>query len=244
MNTPQPAIGAAQTLAPLNIDIGGVGSWPFKSIDDLAWHDIPPFAVLTGLNGSGKTQLLELLAYVITKADHPERINIGKTNVAISGDTFEPDDVTYLASLGGGFGANALGIAHLQHAKQQLWQTLDKTKQNNDIRSIYRRTRFARLFGVSELSNISKEEFSRTLSDDCAFMIDDINVISGLSYVFLSYRMRYLQELENDVPRESIVSKLGPAPWDVVNEVLKQQILLTVLSLQQSHHCSMFTNSN
>jgi len=44
---------AVQALAPLNIDIGGPGSRPYKSIGDLAWHDIPSFAVLTGLNGSG-----------------------------------------------------------------------------------------------------------------------------------------------------------------------------------------------
>lgn len=44
-------------LDPLTIEIGGAGSKAFKSIDELIWANIPPFAILTGLNGSGKTQL-------------------------------------------------------------------------------------------------------------------------------------------------------------------------------------------
>ena len=34
----------------------------YGSIPDLEWSDVPPFAVLTGVNGAGKTQFLEVLA--------------------------------------------------------------------------------------------------------------------------------------------------------------------------------------
>jgi predicted ATPase len=34
----------------------------YKSFSTLDWRDIPPFSVITGANGSGKTQLLELIA--------------------------------------------------------------------------------------------------------------------------------------------------------------------------------------
>ena len=34
----------------------------YKSLQDgFAWNDIPPFAVITGVNGVGKTQLLEVI---------------------------------------------------------------------------------------------------------------------------------------------------------------------------------------
>jgi len=33
------------------------------SISNLEWPDVPPFAVITGVNGAGKSQLLEVLAY-------------------------------------------------------------------------------------------------------------------------------------------------------------------------------------
>jgi len=35
----------------------------YGSISELEWRGIPPLAILTGINGSGKTQLLEILAY-------------------------------------------------------------------------------------------------------------------------------------------------------------------------------------
>src|SRR5271166_1019466 len=139
MDTPHTAAANPPTLSPLNIDIGGVGSKPYKSIDCLAWHNIPPLAVLTGVNGSGKTQLLELLAYAITKAEHPRRINTNQTKVTISGDSFGPDDVAYIPFSGAFEGVGPMGIARLQQTKHQLWQELvQHREQRKDIRTIVR----------------------------------------------------------------------------------------------------------
>ena|SRR5215468_2944816 len=48
---------------PLSIKLGSETSKPYKSVDLVEWENIPPFAVLTGVNGSGKTQFLQALAY-------------------------------------------------------------------------------------------------------------------------------------------------------------------------------------
>jgi predicted ATPase len=198
-----------------------VGSKSYKSIDCLAWHNIPPFAVLTGVNGSGKTQLLELLAYAITKAEHPQRINIDQTKVTISGDSFGPDDVAYLPFSGAFSGVGPMGIARLQQTKQQLWQELVQNKQQRkDIKTVVRRARFSKNFG-QDLYSLSQADFSNRLPNDFTLMIEDTDVMAGLAHVFLAYRLQYAQELEDDTQRELIVSKLGPAPWDVVNEVLQ-----------------------
>jgi recombinational DNA repair ATPase RecF len=34
----------------------------YRSISDLEWLNVPPFAVITGVNGSGKSRLLEVIA--------------------------------------------------------------------------------------------------------------------------------------------------------------------------------------
>src|ERR1700722_1252938 len=91
--------GNAKSLSPLRITIGGNGSKPYKSIDHLIWEDIPPFSVVTGLNGSGKTQLLELLAYFLTKTNYHD-FDLNKpvpieTRVLIEGDTFDPGSVVF-----------------------------------------------------------------------------------------------------------------------------------------------------
>jgi hypothetical protein len=43
-------------LTPLTIEIKLDGSQGYKSIRELVWDGVPPFAILTGVNGSGKTQ--------------------------------------------------------------------------------------------------------------------------------------------------------------------------------------------
>jgi hypothetical protein len=98
---------------PLGIFIGGDASKPYKSIGDLSWLDIPCFAVLTGLNGSGKTQLLELLAYRLTDTDHPSLGDyIRQVKVTVTGDNFGPADVAWSPSLTNFSGATALSLAN------------------------------------------------------------------------------------------------------------------------------------
>src|SRR2546423_10668573 len=86
------------SLTPLRIEIGGAGSVSFKSIKSLRWEDIPPLAVLTGLNGSGKTQLLELLAYKLANVPHHEVGDLSQVQVKVEGDSFGPESIAYLPS--------------------------------------------------------------------------------------------------------------------------------------------------
>jgi hypothetical protein len=174
---------------PLQIKIGGAGSLPFKSIDEIVWDDIPPFAVLTGLNGSGKTQLLELLAYRLTGAEHLLWPNIDKTKVVISGDNFGPDDVAYLPMSGAITSWGPLGFSEIQTTKLQLFNELvTQNRGRGDIRMRTRRARFAKELGVNDISSLSQDEFVNKLPDDFALMLEDTDVVIGLSHVFLAYK--------------------------------------------------------
>jgi len=46
-------------LAPLTIEITSPEGTAYKSIKNLRWEGIPGFSIVTGPNGSGKTQLLD-----------------------------------------------------------------------------------------------------------------------------------------------------------------------------------------
>lgn len=75
----------------------------YKSIELVDWNDIPAFAILTGLNGSGKSQLLELLAFRLPQSQFPlDWIpdEARKAEVSIVGDTFGPHDVVYIPAAG------------------------------------------------------------------------------------------------------------------------------------------------
>jgi energy-coupling factor transporter ATP-binding protein EcfA2 len=204
-------------LAPLKIEIGGPGYANYKSIDELTWDNVPPLAVLTGLNGAGKTQLLELLAYKLTALIHPQLGPLTNVKLTISGDTFGIDEVAYLPSAWNVTGAQALGIADLQQFKAGFYQQL---RSRETINSEAKRARIERLLGVS-VDKIDLEKFVELLPDDFAFMLEESNVASGLTHVFLAYRLRVMEELERGVPAADIPAKIGPAPWDVVNETFQ-----------------------
>ena len=234
MNAPQSVPGTLQTLAPLTIEIGGADSQHYKSIDSLTWADIPPFAVLTGLNGSGKTQLLQLLAFWITQTWLPQfavgdpRGDPRRTRIVIKGDSFGPDDVAFLLSSDYLQGSANLNFAQMQQAKQQLYQTLTQQSYRQNLNLRAKRARIEKLLGIN-LDSVRSEDFPKLLPDDFVFMLEDTDVITGLGYVFLAYRLQYLQELEKQHrpdlqkqnPAKEVLATLGPAPWDVVNEALE-----------------------
>ena len=59
------------------------------------------------------------------------------------------------------------------------------------------------------------------LPDDFEFMLDDIDVTAGLTYVFVAYRFKLLESLERGTPGMTKEGQpLGPAPRDIVNQSL------------------------
>ncbi len=218
MTNPSPSSAfASVALGPLRIEIGGPGSATYKSIDELVWEDIPPFAVLTGLNGSGKSQLLELLAFKLTDTYHPQMEHV---TVTVTGDNFGPDSVAYLP-VRWDLAGTALGMYQMHDAKQQLYNQLRQaTNIRGDMVQRSKRARLEKFLGNS-LDQTDIATFLAKVPDDFVFMLDDADVTSGLAHVFLAYRLSMAEELERNTPRADIASKIGPAPWDVLNETLQ-----------------------
>ncbi len=207
-------------LGYLKIEIGGPGSAKYKSIDNLVWDDIPPFVVLTGLNGSGKTQLLELLAYRLTNAVHPQNGDLSAVNVKVSGDTFGPDSLAYLPYQWTISGSQALGIADMREVKRNLFEQLQDHQIRGNFSLLSRRARLESILGV-KLNSLNQETFAQRIPDDFAFMLEEANVTEGLTHVFIAYRIRVAEELERGVSKDDTVVKLGPPPWEVLNEIFQ-----------------------
>jgi hypothetical protein len=133
INETKPSTPAVEPLTPIRIEIGGKDSQPYKSIDHVVWENVPAFAVLTGLNGSGKTQLLEILAHRLTGTWNPQLGPQTGTDVTITGDAFGPDSVAYIPGRWELGGSPVLGIAQMQEAKRQLYDQLrhDHVTQHN-----------------------------------------------------------------------------------------------------------------
>ncbi len=103
----------------INIRQQGKG---YKSIKSVVWSDVPNFAIVTGRNGSGKTQLLEILSYYFT-GTLPNEGSLG-VHVTVDGAIIEADEVGFVPSAGRFSGGEE---AHLS----LKCKTYDKTSMPN-----------------------------------------------------------------------------------------------------------------
>lgn len=212
-------MSADAPLGSIDLHIKLRGSEGFKSISNLTWNDIPGFAILTGRNGSGKSQLLLFLAHALNQATDSQYPDLDKLSLEISGDTFRPGETSYVPNSGGYIHDATLAVGNLHQAKQQAIKNL---RQSSGQPNIYwrKKLRWAMSIFGEKFHSLSEEQLIKEAPDDLRFMLEDDNVLYGLVHVFLAYRLQTLQELENDVPKHEIRAKLGPAPWEVLNEIL------------------------
>ncbi len=207
------------TLGPLRVEISGTGK--FKSIEPLVWDNIPPFAILTGVNGSGKTQLLEFLAYRLTSTSHPQLGDMGPLQVTTGPDTFGPESVALVPSSWDMQQVPALGVQQLTELKRNLYQQLINPHQiANSLLQRAKRAKLEKLLN-RPLHEVPVEQFLKDFPDDYAFMLEEEDVISGLTHVLVAHKLRMADELLAGKPLEHLDLLVGKAPWDVINEALR-----------------------
>jgi energy-coupling factor transporter ATP-binding protein EcfA2 len=207
-------------FAPLSIFITPRDNGRYKSISTVTWKDIPGFAVLTGKNGSGKTQLLEILAYHFSGAVP----GVGPLGVElrVDGMTYEPDEIGYMPSSGRFSGGGSASIANLPNVRNQLVQLVARPQgHQHDVGQWIRVLKAKKLLAGLNVHQVDPNSLVERLKDDFEFTLDDIDVTQGLCYVFVAHRFKLLEALERQRPGFDKDGKiLGPAPWDVVNESL------------------------
>jgi len=204
----------------------------YKSLKALAWTGIPEFAVITGGNGSGKTQLLELIARAAGIILPPE----GTFN--IRGQQPEQSTVAWECSepLNGQntvFLRSFWDIADAQSSTQnvraeaeQAWQArplpspLHQRDKTWDLlwATLERKARTSR-------NDIDRETFDRLLPPN--FMLlksgaaNPSFLYATIPNLFLSYALRaYYVELAGGMS-EDFAREFGEPPWLAANRVLR-----------------------
>lgn len=199
--------------------IGGSGSAAYKSIDHVEWRNIPKLAVITGVNGSGKSQLLELLAHKLANVSAFNSAQVGHVKLKIHGADLSPADVAYSPARSEVSNASS-DVASLQNAKRQLWDSVRQAHHHDDMRRKITQSKLEEFFGTTNLESIGVERFVKELPDDYCFMLDNTEVTAGLCHVFVAYRLNFLEELEKARDVDKATAKMGPPPWEVVNAIL------------------------
>jgi energy-coupling factor transporter ATP-binding protein EcfA2 len=216
--TPEQSVGASAN-ALLRIEVGGPGSKPYKSIDGLVWDNIPKFAVLTGVNGSGKTQLLELLAYKLSNTKPPPQMEMADTKVVAS-EVFGANTVVYIPGTNILSQAN-VGIEQIRQIPGQLLRQFNQ--QGGQAQDIGQASKYAWLtqwIRENQLAGKAEHEIVAQMPNDLSFMLDEANVINGLSHIFVAHNLKVAQTLVRERSRGEVDSKLERAPWELLNDAL------------------------
>jgi len=203
----------------LTIELGDNSKKWYKSIRVIKWDNIPPLAVLTGLNGSGKSQFLQALAYRLTQTFHNVRGDFPSMPIQMT-EHIGIDEVAFLSGPENGFPVEQVNINNIHNVKQNFLQRISQSA-SHDITISVLRAKIQRQFGIflTHPQQISQEMISK-LPDDFMFMLDFMDVSHSIGYVFYGYNVRRANMLLDEASPETIVEKLGAPPWVVLNDAL------------------------
>jgi ABC-type Mn2+/Zn2+ transport system ATPase subunit len=188
-------------IEPLSITISPRDGGRYKSISNLTWDNIPGFAVVTGKNGAGKTQLLEVLAYHFSGTVPPSAQSSPlPVLVQASGEAYRPDEIGYVPSDGRFSGGGGVTLANLPNVRRQALQTVTNAQTyRHDIGASVCAHKILKRLGSISPHQIDPTTLAEVLADDFEYGVDDVDVTGGLCNLFLAHRLKIFGR-----PREAL----------------------------------------
>lgn len=203
----------------MNIKFSGF----YKSIRKIDWLDIPNFAVITGPNGSGKTQLLEMIMEFLTS---DKKV---LSNLTIEGLECNFEEAVYLKGDWGVLNIPAIDIAGIQSSHKQKWNTgfFSFDRPNAPSNSGYRETpelkleyeNFVQSLGKTKRHHVTYDEFTKKYPRDFVDVKTPIN--QQINKIFFNYRLSQLEAAADGLSAAEIISKIGTPPWEILREIIK-----------------------
>jgi ABC-type lipoprotein export system ATPase subunit len=198
---------------------------PYKSIKSLAWDDIPEFVVITGKNGSGKTQLLELLDFHFCIPETTKHQWWQPNQVHNAFNKIRTESDIRIADKEAVFVPSVWQIGNLAAVNTQtLAQIIDQV--HNHIIGVQNNQAFIELgkFFIEKIgkpgNQITKEELNRNFPIDYFDYITKIQIYEGLSEAFITYYCKFCELLGQRKSHDEAKDILGESPWDIINGIL------------------------
>ncbi|WKZ76157.1 MAG: AAA family ATPase [Vicingaceae bacterium] len=194
----------------------------YKSVTTFTWTDVPNFAIITGPNGTGKSQLLDLIHNtIINKHGTTER-------VAITGDPIKPNEVTFLK---GEWQLQNTAHVDLSTIQQFLNSQFQQFQQNNPVQNrneqeVKRHYAFQDIIkkaGKSNKTQITKEEFSEYFPE--IYIEQESQLSQKIGEIFYNYRLSEIERQAKGLSPEAIIAEIGDKPWTVMREIIKESKL-------------------
>ncbi|MBK7362059.1 MAG: AAA family ATPase [Micavibrio sp.] len=201
-------------------------------LSDFEWSNIPQFCVITGVNGAGKTQLLEAINAQILSQSRP----IAKEFEIVLDDAPEENEYGYVPwrqELGGfeqGYYANMQSDLNnfINRARngslspqqdQNIWKIYQLLKQKLPIDPKNQPENYYR----------DNHEFLDAFRTAWAYA-QDVTLNKYISRLFVNYIVRrerlilqaHDKKTGNSINEEVIIEKLKEAPWDLINQLFQR----------------------
>lgn len=191
----------------------------YKSITNFNWTDIPKFVVITGPNGTGKSQLLNLIHNSITNNQQSSE------RVTIIDAVIKPNEVTFLTGEWQLQNTGHVSLFTIQQQMDAYFSNLQQGSfrhQHNQIKLNYAFQEVLQKTGKQH-NTISKEEFFRHFPE---ILIEQESQISQkIGEIFYNYRLSEIELLSKRVSEEDIKEQIGEKPWVVLREIIKESKL-------------------
>jgi ABC-type Mn2+/Zn2+ transport system ATPase subunit len=197
----------------------------YKSIKSLKWEEIPDFVVVTGKNGSGKTQLLELIHHQLgTDKDHKNNIARNPINpfygVVLDVRNFNATakEVVYLPATWSLSNLGAINASSFTETINTLHNTIIGMSRNSAYAELAEIVKEK----IGKPSNtISLQDVQNNLPLDHFDYINRIQLHEGLNEIFLGYHLKSAELRDLGESPEEIEQELGVAPWTTINNLLE-----------------------
>lgn len=193
----------------------------YKSIMPFEWDNIPNFVVITGTNGSGKSQLLELIYNtIINKSSTKERLIID--------EHISPNEITFLKGEWHLQDTNHIDLSLIQQNLNSLFNNLqsnvgDKTISEHNVRKITLYQDILSKTGKSHTAQITKEEFDKHIPE--LFIEHEQQLSQKIAEIFYNYRLSEIDRKAEGLSSNEIMKELGEKPWVILREIFKESKL-------------------
>lgn len=199
----------------------------YKSIKEFEWNNIPKLAIITGLNGAGKSQLLELIEEYIYQPyrsqnvfPKPDLIPLFITEV------FDASEVTYLKGEWSLNESTDVDLAKIQANSSNLLQAIVQNNLENYKHSDFKL--FKRLTDIRDYFNakgvkpadITPNAFRDGM--ERSTISDDKGIVQKVSEFFYNYRLNFLDLKIKENSDEVIRERIGEEPWQILRDIIQE----------------------
>ncbi|MEX2634630.1 MAG: ATP-binding protein [Balneolales bacterium] len=193
----------------------------FKSITAFEWLNIPMFSVITGPNGTGKSQLLELIYNTIINKKRT------KERVQIENESINPNEITFLK---GEWQLQNTGEINLSSIHKNIDKHYNdfihnnKSRENEEQISIY--YAFQEILkgsGKTNPKDITRDEFVDLFPE--LLIEKEAEIGQKIGEIFYNYRLSEIELQAKGKNEEEISREIGKKPWIVLKEILNESKL-------------------